>query len=231
MNPADKKILILVTSHAQLGDGGPPTGLWLEELAVPYRVLTGAGATVTLASPQGGRPPVDPKSESSADPEVAAFHADPVAQAALAATLPLRDVRVTEYDGIFVAGGHGVMWDLALSEEVAALLSAAWRQGAVVAAVCHGPAALNRATTADGTPLVAGRRVTGFSNAEERAVELDQVVPFLLEDRLRALGGRYESGPLWQPLAVRDGALVTGQNPASSRAAALETLAALAQAR
>jgi putative intracellular protease/amidase len=227
MNAASKKILVLVTSHAQLGEGGPATGLWLEELAVPYRVFTAAGATVTLASPRGGRPPVDPKSEGSDDPEVAAFRADPAAQAALAATIPVRDIRVSEYDAVFVAGGHGVMWDLALSDEVAGLLGEAWRKGAVVAAVCHGPAALNQVTTSDGTPLVAGRRVTGFSNAEERAVKLDGVVPFLLEDRLRALGGRYQSGPLWQSLAVRDGALVTGQNPASSRAAALETLAAL----
>jgi putative intracellular protease/amidase len=227
MNAAGKKILILVTSHGRLGDDGRATGLWLEELAVPYRVFTAAGATVTLASPLGGRPPVDPGSESSSDPEVVAFRADPAAQAALAATVPLGDVRVTEYDAVFVAGGHGVMWDLALSDQVAGLLAAAWRKGAVVAAVCHGPAAFNRVTTGDGTPLVAGRRVTGFSNAEERAVKLEQVVPFLLEDRLRALGGRYESGPLWQSLAVRDGALVTGQNPASSRAAALETLAAL----
>jgi putative intracellular protease/amidase len=229
MNASGKKILILVTSHAQLGDGGPATGLWLDELAVPYRVFTAAGAAVTVASPRGGPAPVDPNSESSSDPDVVAFRADPAAQAALAATVPLHDVRVSEYDAVFVAGGHGVMWDLALSDDVARLLAEAWRRGAVVAAVCHGPAALNRVTTPDGTPLVAGRRVTGFSNAEERAVKLDGVLPFLLEDRLRALGGRYESGPLWQSLAVRDGSLVTGQNPASSRAAAQETLAALAR--
>jgi putative intracellular protease/amidase len=227
MNAHGKKVLIVVTSHAQLGQGGPPTGLWLEELAVPYRVFTGAGAQVTIASPRGGRPPIDPKSEGASDPEVVAFREDPAAQRALAATLPLRDVRVSEYDAVFVAGGHGVMWDLAVSEEAARSLSEAWRGGKVVAAVCHGPAALAGVTTADGTPAVAGRRVTGFSDAEERAVGLDKVVPFLLEVRLRELGGRYESGPLWQPLAVRDGALVTGQNPASSRATALATLAAL----
>jgi putative intracellular protease/amidase len=225
MNP-HPNVLVVVTSHAQLGTTGQKTGFWLEELAVPYLELTRAGATVTIASPAGGRPPADPKSESAPNADVAAFLADPAAAAALANTVRLADA-TGPWDAILVAGGHGAMWDLAASPELATLLSRTFAAGGVVAAVCHGPAALVGALAPDGTPLVAGRRVAGFSNEEEAAVELTSVMPFLLETRLRELGARYERGPLWQPYAVRDGKLVTGQNPASSRAVARETLAAL----
>jgi putative intracellular protease/amidase len=220
------KVLIVVTSHGQLGTTGVKTGFWLEELAVPYLELTRAGAAVTIASPAGGRPPADPKSESKPNDEVRAFLADPVAARALAETVRIADA-TGPWDAIFVAGGHGVMWDLAVSPELAALLSRTYAAGGVIAAVCHGPAALVGATAPDGKPLVAGRRVAAFSNEEEAAAELTSVMPFLLESRLVELGGRYERGPLWQPYAVRDGRLVTGQNPASSRAVAQETLAAL----
>lgn len=221
------KILIVVTSHATLGSTGQKTGFWLEELAVPWAVFVDAGAQVELASPEGGRPPADPKSEGGTSAEVARFLDDPTARAQLADTRKLADVDPEAYDAIFVAGGHGVMWDLAGSPEAASLLSAAWEAGRVIAAVCHGPAALVDVRTADGKPLVAGRRVAGFSDEEERAVGLAEVVPFLLESSLAERGGRYERGPIWAPFAVRDGRLVTGQNPASSRRVAEEVLAAL----
>lgn len=222
------KILIVVTSHGTLGTTGTKTGFWLEELAVPYAVFVDAGATVDLASPAGGRPPADPKSEGGTGADVARFLADPTATAKLAATRRLSDVDPADYDAVFVAGGHGVMWDLADDPAVAAVLSAFWARGAVVAAVCHGPAALVGARATDGAPLVAGRRFAAFSDEEERAVGLAEVVPFLLERRLTDLGGRYERGPIWAPFAVRDGKLVTGQNPASSRRVAEEVLVALA---
>lgn len=220
------RILMVVTSHASLGDTGLETGFWLEELAVPYRVFTAAGADVDIASPAGGKPPADPKSVSE-EGEVAAFLADPVARRKLDDTLRLEPGLADGYDAVFLAGGHGVMWDLAVSQPLAALLGAADACGAVIAAVCHGPAGLVNARRADGQPLVAGRRVTGFSDEEEVGAELDKVVPFMLAQKLTELGGVYEHGPMWQPFAVRDGRLVTGQNPASSRRAAEETLAAL----
>jgi putative intracellular protease/amidase len=223
-------ILILLTSHARLGTTGRATGFWLEELAVPYLELTGAGARVDLASPLGGRPPADPESERTSDPAVKRFLADTDATAKLAETLPLAGVADT-YDAILVVGGHGVMWDLATSHTAATLLSRQYAAGRVVAAVCHGPAALVAATKADGSPLVAGHRVTGFSNAEEREAKLSEIMPFLLESRLAELGGRYESGPNWQPFAIRDGRLVTGQNPRSSALVARETLAAIEAVR
>lgn len=220
------KILILLTSHEELGPGGKATGFWLEELAVPYQVLTQAGAQVDLASPKGGRAPADPRSLDSKLPAVLAFQADPAAQAKLAATLPLAKLDQT-YDAVFVAGGHGVMWDLAVDQEVGRLLSRTYEKGGVVAAVCHGPAGLVNAKAPDGRPLVAGKRVAGFSNEEERGVGLAEVVPFLLQSKLESLGARYEHGPMWKPFVIRDGRLVTGQNPASSEAVAKELLIAL----
>lgn len=220
------KILILLTSHAELGPGGRPTGFWLEELAVPYQVLVQAGAQVDLASPRGGPAPADPKSLDSNHPAVLAFRADPVAQAKLAQTTPLTEVK-GPYDAVFVAGGHGVMWDLASDPRVGRLLSSIYQAGGAVAAVCHGPAALVLAQGEDGRPLVAGKRVAGFSNEEEQGVGLEKVVPFLLQSKLESLGGRYEHGPKWQAFAVRDGRLVTGQNPASSERVAVELLLAL----
>ena len=221
-----KRVLMIVTSHAHLGDTGTPTGFWLEELAAPYGVFRDAGLAIDLASPAGGRPPADPKSEASNAEEVRRFREDREATDKLASTLRLADV-TERYDAYFVVGGHGVMWDLASSPEIAALLGRAHDAGKVVAAVCHGPAALVGVRDAQGEPIVRGRRVAGFSNEEEDAVHLTGVVPFPLETRLRELGGRYERGPMWAPFAVRDGNLVTGQNPQSSAAVARETLAAL----
>jgi putative intracellular protease/amidase len=223
------KILIVLTSHDKLGTSGKPTGFWLEELAVPYRTFAAAGASIDLASPRGGKAPVDPGSTKDPSADVQAFLADPVAVAKMTATLPLATV-AGDYDAVFVAGGHGVMWDLADAPVVAGVLSRAYQRGAVVAAVCHGPAALVGATKGDGTPLVAGHRFAAFSNDEERAVGLAEVVPFLLESKLTELGGRYERGEMWKPHAVRDGRLVTGQNPASSRPVAEHVLAALVSA-
>jgi putative intracellular protease/amidase len=225
------RILIIVTSHAELGSTGKKTGFWLEELAVPYRELTRAGAHVDIASPLGGKPPVDPSSANNPAGEVAEFLADADATRKLDSTLRLDQVadQITErYDAVFVAGGHGAVFDLASSPVVADVLSRTYASGGVVAAVCHGPAALVNARKADGSPLVAGHRVTGFSNEEEQAVGLTEVVPFLLESRLTELGGRYEHAGKWQPFAVRDGQLVTGQNPASSGVTARETLEAIA---
>ena len=221
------RILIIVTSHAELGSTGKKTGFWLEELAVPYRELTRAGAHVDIASPLGGKPPVDPSSANNPAGEVAAFLADADATRKLDSTQRLDQV-TEKYDAVFVAGGHGAVFDLASSPVVADVLSRTYASGGVVAAVCHGPGALVNARKPDGSPLVAGHRVTGFSNEEEQAVGLTEVVPFLLESRLIELGGRYEHAGQWQPFAVRDGQLVTGQNPASSGVTARETLAALA---
>jgi putative intracellular protease/amidase len=213
------RVAIVVTSHARLGETGKPTGFWLEELAAPYLVLARAGYDITITSPQGGRPPADPKSEQGVSAETKEFLADSQATDKLQDTVRL-DALQGRFDAVFVAGGHGVMWDLAQDEALAALLARTWAEGGVVAAVCHGPAGLVRARKADGTPLVAGLRVTGFSNEEETAVELHKIVPFLLEDELARLGGRYERGPNWKSFAIRDGKLVTGQNPASSTRAA-----------
>jgi putative intracellular protease/amidase len=224
------RILMIVTSHAALGGTGHKTGFWLEELAVPYQVFRQAGASVDIASPRGGRPPVDPKSdvktENDSKPEVQAFLADATATHALDNTLPLAKVR-DDYDAYFVVGGHGVMWDLASDAVVHALLGRAAAENKVVAAVCHGPAALVGVKTTAGQPLVAGKRVAGFSNEEEAAVGLAEVVPFALENKLRELGGKYERGPTWGSFAVTDGRLITGQNPASSGAVASAVLGVL----
>jgi putative intracellular protease/amidase len=221
-----KRVLMIVTSHARLGESDTPTGFWLEELAAPYAVFRDAGVAIDIASPNGGRPPADPKSEKSEAEPVRRFLADPEAMAQLEATQPLADV-TDRYDAYFVVGGHGVMWDLAVSPEMASLLGRAHDAGKVVAAVCHGPAALVGVRDAQGEPIVRGRRVAGFSNEEEDAVGLTSIVPFSLETRLRELGGNYERGPKWGAFAVRDGNLVTGQNPQSSADTARETLAAL----
>ena len=218
---------MIVTSHAQLGASGQKTGFWLEELAAPYDELRSAGFDVDLASPLGGRPPADPKSESSEAGSVKRFLDDPRAMAKLEATKKLDDGEGA-YDAYFVVGGHGVMWDLAESEVLARLLGRAHDAGRVVAAVCHGPAGLVRARDASGASIVAGRRVAGFSNEEEDAVGLRGVVPFALETRLRDLGGLYERGPKWSSFAVRDGQLITGQNPQSSVAVATLVVDALA---
>lgn len=212
------KVLIVLTSHDELGNTGEKTGFWLEELAAPYYVFRDAGAEVTLASPRGGQPPLDPKS-ASPDFQTAAtrrFEADAAAKAALAATHRLADMAICDYDAVFYPGGHGPLWDLASDAHSIALIEAALAAGKPVGAVCHAPAVLREVKGPDGAPLVKGKAVTGFSNSEEAAVALTDVVPFLVEDMLVAKGGSYSRGADWAPHVVRDGLLVTGQNPASS---------------
>jgi len=223
-----KNILMVVTSHDRLGNTGEATGFWLEEFAAPYYIFRDAGLTVTIASPKGGQPPLDPKS-AAPDFQTAAtrrFDADPEATNALAATTRLADVRAQDFDAIFYPGGHGPLWDLADDNHSLALIQDLYRAGKPVGAVCHGPGVLLKASI-DGVPLVQGLRVAGFSNSEEAAVGLTKVVPFLVEDELKRLGGRYTQGADWHPHVVTDGNLVTGQNPASSEAAAQAVLALL----
>lgn len=222
----NKRVLLIVTSHDRLGESGERTGFWLEELAAPYYELLAAGFEIDLASPKGGRPPADPKSEKTEAESVKRFLADAAALAKLETTKKLGDVGL-DYDAYFVVGGHGVMFDLGTSEEAGSLLGRAFDAGKVVAAVCHGPAALVPARTKDGASIVKGRRVAGFSNEEEAAVGLTNVVPYPLESKLVELGGKYERGPKWGSFAVRDGRLVTGQNPASSEAVAKLVVEAL----
>jgi len=211
-------ILIVLTSHDTLGDTGRKTGFWLEEFAAPYYAFVDAGAKVTLASPKGGQPPLDPKSD---DPDAQTddtrrFRKDTDAQRLLASTRRLADVQPADYDAVFYPGGHGPLWDLAEDAQSVALIETMLAAGKPVSAVCHAPGVLRHAKTADGKPLVQGRQVTGFSNAEEAAVQLTDVVPFLVEDELKKLGGLYSKGPDWQSHVVGDGLLITGQNPASS---------------
>lgn len=215
-------ILMVLTSHDQLGDTGKKTGFWLEEFAAPYYTLKEAGATLTLVSPKGGQPPLDPKSDE-ADAQTAAtkrFKADPEAQAALANTGKLADVSAGDFDAVFYPGGHGPLWDLAEDRASIALIEAMIAAGKPVAAVCHAPGVLRHVNGPDGKPLVNSKKVTGFTNTEEEAVGLTKVVPFLVEDILKEKGGMYSKLGDWQPYAITDGLLVTGQNPASSEVAA-----------
>lgn len=224
------EILIVLTSHGKLGDTGKKTGFWLEELAAPYYVFKDAGAKVTLASPQGGRPPLDPKSEEP-DAQTDAtrrFDADDDAQRALAETVRLKALSAADFDAVFYPGGHGPLWDLVDDPSSIRLIEAFRASGKPVAAVCHAPAVLIHAKDDDGRYLVDGRRVTGFSNAEEKAVGLLDVVPLRLEDALIERGASYSKGDDWQSYVCADGGLITGQNPASSEAAAKRLLAALA---
>ncbi len=213
------KILMVLTSHEQLGNTGKKTGFWLEEFAAPYYLLTDAGAVLTLASPKGGQPPLDPKSDLPENQTefTHRFHADPAAQAALAHTKKLTDVSAREFNAVFYPGGHGPMWDLPDNPTSIALLEAFVQADKPVGAVCHAPAALVNVRDTNGDYVVKGKRVTGFTNSEEEAVGLTTVVPFLLEDRLKARGGIYSKGADWSPYVQVDGKLVTGQNPASSR--------------
>ncbi len=216
------KILMVLTSHDQLGDTGKKTGFWLEELAAPYYVFKDAGAEIELASPKGGQPPVDPRSAEPNSQTAATrrFEADPKAKAALVATRKLSGVSHEGFDVVFYPGGHGPLWDLAEDPASIGLIQTTIAAGKAVVAVCHGPAALRHAKASDGKPVVAGKKVTGFSNSEEEAVGLTKVVPFLVEDMLRENGGLYSKGRMWQPHVVADGLLITGQNPASSAPAA-----------
>ena len=215
------KILMVLTSHDQLGDTGRKTGFWLEEFAAPYFVFRDAGVQLTLASPKGGQPPIDPKSDlpENQTPAMARFKQDPAAQKALSQTVRLADVKAQDYDTVFYVGGHGPLWDLAESPVSIALIEAFYNSGKPVALVCHSPGLL-RQVTYKGAPIVKGKRVTGFTNDEEEAVHLTHVVPFLVEDELKRLGANFEKVPNWQPFSIVDGRLVTGQNPASSTSAA-----------
>jgi putative intracellular protease/amidase len=216
------KILIVLTSHDQLGDTGRTTGFWLEELAAPYYAFADAGAQVVLASPKGGQPPLDPKSN---EPDFQTdltrrFEADPAATAQLANTVRLDSVRQQDFDAVFYPGGHGPLWDLANDHHSIALIESFIAANKPVALVCHAPGVLRDVKAADGSPLVAGKKVTGFTNSEEAGVGLTDVVPFLVEDMLKKNGGNYSKGGDWQPYVVSDGLLITGQNPASSEPAA-----------
>lgn len=215
------KILMVLTSHDQLGNTGRKTGFWLEEFAAPYYVFKDAGVVLTLASPKGGQPPVDPKSDlpENQTPAMTRFKKDEAAKKALSQTAKLADMKAEDFDTIFYVGGHGPMWDLAESPVSIALIESFYNSGKPVALVCHSPGIL-RHVTYKGAPLVKNKRVTGFTNSEEEAVHLTDVVPFLVEDELKRLGAHFEKAPDWQSFAIVDGLLVTGQNPASSTTAA-----------
>jgi putative intracellular protease/amidase len=212
---------MVLTSHDQLGNTGRKTGFWLEEFAAPYFVFRDAGVELTLASPKGGQPPIDPKSDMAENQTEAQtrFKRDRAAQDALSRTARLADMRSEDFDTIFYVGGHGPMWDLVDNPDSIALIESFYDSGKPVAAVCHSPAVFHRVMH-EGVPLVRGKRVTGFTNGEEEAVQLTHVVPFLVEDELKRIGGRYEKAADWESFAVTDGRLVTGQNPASSTTAA-----------
>lgn len=227
MNP----ILMILTSHAQLGNTGKPTGIWAEELTTPYYALVDAGYEVTLASTLGGKPPFaegsvkEPVDENEGS--VKRFLQDAAAMAKFNATHKASALKSEDFSAVFLPGGHGTMWDTAFDDATARLVSEAFNATKPVAAVCHGPAGLVKATRTDGKSIVFGKRVNAFTNEEETAVGLMDVVPFHLETRLRELGGVFEGGAMWQPYAVRDGHLITGQNPASSALVAQHVIAAL----
>ena len=216
------KILTVLTSHDQLGDTGKKTGFWLEELAAPYYAMKDAGAEIVLASPKGGQPPLDPKSDDAdaQTEDTRRFKADAEAQAALASTVELASVNAEDFDAVFYPGGHGPLWDLANDADSIALIEAFAKADKPTGFVCHAPGVLKSVNGPNGNPLVEGRKVTGFTNSEEEAVGLTEVVPFLVENVLSANGGDYSKGPDWGSYVVVDGKLVTGQNPASSREAA-----------
>jgi len=215
---AKTKVLIVVTSHNRMGDTGEPTGLWLSEMTHPYHVLDKAGFEIDVASIKGGTAPVDPRSTAEEDPVNAAFLNNAERRSKLENTLSLNDVSPGNYAAILFSGGHGAVWDFPTSPSVDRVASAIAAKGGVVAAVCHGPAALLNVHKENGELLIAGKRVAGFSNTEEKAAQLDHVVPFLLEDRLKQAGAQYVEGQMFTQHVVVDGRLVTGQNPQSATA-------------
>lgn len=224
------KILMVLTSHNELGNTGEKTGFWLEEFAAPYYTFLDAGAELVLASPMGGQPPLDPKSDlpDFQTPATERFKKDEQAQQVLANTVKLEDVSQADFDAVFYPGGHGPLWDLAESDQSIALIEAFEQAGKPISFVCHAPGVLRHVKAANGEPLIKGRKVTGFTNGEEAGVELTDVVPFLIEDEFIRLGGHYEKGADWQPHVVEDGRLITGQNPASSEAVAQALIKQLA---
>jgi putative intracellular protease/amidase len=224
------KILMVMTSHDKLGNTGEKTGLWLEEFAAPYYVFKGAGANITLASPQGGKPPIDPRSEEPRAQTAATrrFNEDKQAQAIFAKTVKLSGLSARDYDAIFYPGGHGPLWDLAEDRQSIALIETMYKEGKVVGAVCHGPAVFRHTKAPDGSSLVKDKSVTGFANSEEESVGGTRIVPFLVEDMLKANGGRYSKAGDWQVHLCVDGNLITGQNPASAEGAGHAVLDQLA---
>ncbi|MBL4761908.1 MAG: type 1 glutamine amidotransferase domain-containing protein [Gammaproteobacteria bacterium] len=228
---ANQNILMVLTSHSELGSTGEKTGFWLEELAAPYYVFLDAGADITLASPAGGQPPIDPKSELP-DFQTSAterFNNDEQAKTKLAATRKLIEINASDYDAVFYPGGHGPLWDLTENATSIRLIEQFLQQQKPVAAVCHASAVFLNANDESGDPIVKGRAVAGFSNSEEDAVELTDIVPFLLEDELIKKGGDYQKVDDWNVLAIQDGLIITGQNPASSEAAAKKVTSHLNQ--
>lgn len=225
-----KKVLIILTSHDKLGNTGEKTGFWLEEFASPYYAFKDAGIEVALASPKGGQPPLDPKSNEAdfQTDSTKRFEADTEAQAVLANTHRLDNINVDDYDAVFYPGGHGPLWDLAEDATSIALIEKTLAANKPLGAVCHAPAIFRHPKAADGKSIVNGKKVTGFTNTEEDAVGLTNIVPFLVEDMLKENGGTYQKGDDWAPYVVTDGSLITGQNPASSEAVAVELIKALA---
>lgn len=224
-----KKILMVLTSHAELGNTGEKTGFWVEEFAAPYYAFVDAGIEVTLASPNGGQPPIDPTS-TLADFQTEAtkrYDADSGAQTLMANTKVLSEVNSSDYDAVFYPGGHGPLWDLVDNIDSVSLIESFIKEQKPVAAVCHASAVFLNVKDADGNALVAGKKVTGFTNSEEAAVQLTDIVPFLVEDELIKKGGDYQKTDDWGVLALEDGLLITGQNPASSELAAKKLLTKL----
>ncbi|MEM6721088.1 MAG: type 1 glutamine amidotransferase domain-containing protein [Bacteroidota bacterium] len=224
-----KKVLFVLTSHDQLGTTGEKTGFWIEEFAAPYYALKDQNVAITLASPKGGQPPIDPKSNDEAfqTPATKRFDTDAETKQLLANTLKLAAVNEADYDAVFYPGGHGPLWDLSEDTNSIKLIESFYKNNKPVAAVCHAPAVLKNAKNVDGTPLVKGKKVTGFSNTEEAAVQLTDIVPFLVEDMLKENGGEYSKAADWSSHALRDSLLITGQNPASSEKVAELLLEAL----
>jgi len=223
------KVLFVLPSHSELGNTGKKTGFWVEEFAAPYYLMADEGVDVTIASPKGGQPPIDPKSEEP-DAQTEAtkrYYADKALKEKIANTQKLSEMNAEDFDAVFYPGGHGPMWDLYDDEDSISLIQDFWSAGKPVAAVCHAPSALLNVKDENGDPLVKGKKVTGFTNSEEEGVKLTDVVPYLLEDELKAKGGKYSSGSDWSAYVVKDGMLITGQNPASSEEAAKQLLALL----
>lgn len=223
------KVLFVLTSHSDLGNTGKKTGFWIEEFAAPYYTMADKGVDITIASPKGGQPPIDPASEApdALTESTKRYYADTELKEKVATTKILADVKAEDFDAIFYPGGHGPMWDLYDDRNSIELIQNFWAAGKPVAAVCHAPSALLNVKDENGEPLVKGKKVTGFTNTEEEGVKLTDVVPYLLEDELKAKGGHYSKGSDWSSYVVEDGMLITGQNPASSEEAAEKLLALL----
>ena len=226
------KVLVVLTSHSELGDTGKKTGFWIEEFAAPYYAMADAGVDITIASPKGGQPPIDPKSDEPENqtPATERFHADADLKEKLSKSVVLAEVNEQDYDAVFYPGGHGPLWDLAVDKNSISLIESFYKNNKPVAFVCHAPGALIHVKDENGEPLVKGKEVTGFSNTEEEAVQLTDVVPFLVEDELNRLGATYSKGADWGSYVRQDGLLITGQNPGSSEETAKLLLAALNKA-